>query len=487
MIINRDELRDRIYACFLGKNIGGTLGMPFENEPGMPPNVTFYTQDISEPTPNDDLDLQLVWLNAIKDRGPKGLSNRVLGEYWLNFIPPHWNEYGICKANMKAGLVPPLSGEYHNSVWKHSNGAWIRSEIWACMAPGCPDIAIQYAYEDASVDHGGGEGTNAALFTAAVESAAFVVSDRDELIRIGLSKMPPDCRVARAIKVALESYKQGKTWQEARAAVVADSEDVGPYNAAMNLGFITIGWMYGEGDFGKSICTAVNCGDDTDCTAATLGAIFGIILGKGGIPKEWAEPIGDKLVTSSIDRCSADFPRTLTELTEDVMWQVPHMLAAHKANVDVSPGKTDLTGIDVSALSDQAIAKVIWNRSPYAVSYDLVHTRVTLDYGREPDIVVGEPFTLKITLESLLPDSRHIELRWHLPDGWEITSSTPSHFTLHNWPGIAEFYKPVETAVEITPDAIYESTSRGILEVIAPGRPTVGLVPLLFFEGTEQA
>ena len=93
--------------------------------------------DTCEPLPNDDLDLQRVWLRALQQRGPRGIDSKALGEYWLNFIPPHWNEYGVCKSNLRAGLLPPLCGQYRNEEWKHSNGAWIRSEIWACLAPEC--------------------------------------------------------------------------------------------------------------------------------------------------------------------------------------------------------------------------------------------------------------------------------------------------------------------------------------------------------------
>jgi len=474
--INRDELRNKIYGCWLGKNIGGTLGGPYEGRREIL-DVKGYVTPKGEPMPNDDLDLQLVWLKAIEERGARGVNNRVLGEYWINYIPPPWNEYGIGKSNMKAGIVPPLSGEYHNP-WKHSNGAWIRSEIWACLAPGCPDIAIRFAYEDASVDHGGGEGTYAALFTAAVQSAAFVVSDRDQLIKIGLSKIPSGCRVARAIKVVLDAHKAGKTWQQAREAVVADSEDLGWFQAPANVAFVIVGWMYGEGDFGKSIRIATNCGDDTDCTAATLGATLGIILGKDAIPKEWTEPIGDSIKTVAIDRGSGWFPGTLAELTDHVMRQVAHMLAAYGADVEITGGASDLSAVSAKALSDQTVAKQIWDRSPYAVTYDFIHTRVTVDYGREPDIVIGEPFTLKVVLENQMPDSRHIELRWLLPEGWNITSSASGHIALHHWPG------RVEVAVEITPEIIIEGTNRAILEILAPGRPTVGLIPLVFLEGS---
>ena len=30
--LNLDEYRDRVYGCWTGKNIGGTLGAPFEEK-----------------------------------------------------------------------------------------------------------------------------------------------------------------------------------------------------------------------------------------------------------------------------------------------------------------------------------------------------------------------------------------------------------------------------------------------------------------------
>lgn len=40
--LNEAEFRDRVYACWTGKNIGGTLGMPFEGKQDLN-TVTFYT------------------------------------------------------------------------------------------------------------------------------------------------------------------------------------------------------------------------------------------------------------------------------------------------------------------------------------------------------------------------------------------------------------------------------------------------------------
>ncbi len=288
--------------------------------------------------------------------------------------------------------------------------------------------------------------------------------------------MVPDVLQFAAGKIVHDAHAEGKTWQEARELVVQDSADLGWFQAPANVAFVIIGWMYGENDFGKSICIATNCGDDTDCTAATLGATMGIILGKDGIPRNWVEPIGDRILTVAIDRGSIQVPGTLAELTDQVVDQVPLMLAAHGAPVAVSDAPTDLAGVDQLNMTDSAIARSIWSRSPFALTYDFIHTLVTLHYGREPDIKPGELFPISVTLTNKLPDCRHVELKWHLPEGWIVSPSAVNHATL--W---LDALNSTKVDVTITAPEIRGGAYRGMLEIIAFGRPTVGAIPLVFF------
>ena len=70
MTLNHDDYRRRVLGCWMGKNIGGTLGAPFEFIRQVN-HVSFYTQDLGgEPLPNDDLDLQLLWLVAMEEMRP---------------------------------------------------------------------------------------------------------------------------------------------------------------------------------------------------------------------------------------------------------------------------------------------------------------------------------------------------------------------------------------------------------------------------------
>ena len=125
MILNYAEFKDKVNACWIGKNIGGTMGTPYEGKREMQDIKGFVTKP-GEVLPNDDLDLQLVWLLAMEQIGPHNVNAATLGEYWVSFITPHWNEYGIGKCNLKRGLQAPLAGDYLNH-WKNSNGAWMIS------------------------------------------------------------------------------------------------------------------------------------------------------------------------------------------------------------------------------------------------------------------------------------------------------------------------------------------------------------------------
>ncbi len=269
--MNVKDFREKVEGCWMGKNIGGTLGAPFEGRRGAF-EIDFYTTDLAgQALPNDDLDLQLVWLNVAEKYG-RATNAAILGEYWLSYIVPNWSEYGNGMNNMRMGLVPPLSGSVRNPH-RDSCGAFIRSEIWACLAPGHPEVAVRYAYEDAVVDHST-EGVYGEVFCAAVQSAAFVENDKMKLIEIGLSWIPASCGIARGIRCVIESWKGGQDWKAARknllrevpdsfyAAYIGEPDPDLPrgetgYDAPANVGIFVLGWLYGEDDFGKSLCIGI--------------------------------------------------------------------------------------------------------------------------------------------------------------------------------------------------------------------------------------
>ena len=65
MKLTPEEYRRRVEGCWIGKNIGGTLGTPYEGKRELL-DIDGFASKAGEPLPNDDLDLQLAWLRAVR-------------------------------------------------------------------------------------------------------------------------------------------------------------------------------------------------------------------------------------------------------------------------------------------------------------------------------------------------------------------------------------------------------------------------------------
>lgn len=432
MNISNKVLRDKILGCWSGKNAGGVLGAPYEECPRMTHDIKFYSQELNgNPPGNDDVDLQLVFLNAVEKYG-KNVNSHILADYWMSHIVPNWSEYGMAKRNLRAGMLPPLSG-YVSNPYKDSNGAWIRTELWACLAPGHPEIAVRYAYEDAIVDHAD-EGVYSTVFCAAVESAAFVESDINKLIETGLSYIPKDCLTAKAIKLVIDCYNKGLTWEEARSELfkmypgtfgvtyvkcdeLSDEFPLGEpgMDAPNSIGIIIIGLLYGEDDFENSLCITVNCGEDTDCTAATVGAIIGIIKGNDALPEKWLKPLNGTINTCCIDLATnIPIPKNVYELTDRVMYCIPKMFEKENVffekegvgvktsdNLNCPPEHEYIQHISGNKKSQQLPIKTLVGLSPFCVRFEKEDLGVILDYVEEPYICPGETKTLKLIVWDL--------------------------------------------------------------------------------------
>lgn len=467
---NKAELRDKIYACWLGKNIGGTLGTPFEGRREVL-DVTGFNSEPGNPLPNDDLDLQLIWLLAVMERG-RDINERVLGEYWLEYISPYWNEYGVGKSNMTRGLIPPFSGEYENE-WKHSNGAWIRTEVWACLNPGLVEETIRYGYMDSCVDHGKGDGTYATIFVAAMESAAFVISDLRALIEIGLSKIPEDCRFAKFIRTVIEAHDSGKTWLEARNMVTdmaLSFKDLGWFQAPTNVAYAVIGLLYGDGDFKKTMLTAINCGDDTDCTGATVGSLLGIIGGTKVIPEDWKAYIGDKIVTVAINRGAAyGIPLSCTALTDKIMELHAVMLAGKP--VAVTDGETEIDAADSEKFKGKAFSDLLAAHSDYSFRTESVLAETWVDLEREPVLAPGEELGIKLSLNNRFRSQKHFAVRFILPEGWSYHGKQDISVKHMGNIAVGEYVIKAGDTVG--------AQNRVIIEITCEGHADVALIPLV--------
>ena len=406
--LDRDEFRDKVCACWLGKNIGGTLGAPYECKLHTHA-LTYYDPVPDGSAPNDDLDLQLVWLKMLEDEGIDP-SVRTFAEYWSRYAASYpWNEYGFFMRNFTRGLRPPVAGCFEN-YFVDEMGSPIRSEIWACLHAGDPQAAARMAWKDSALDHAGGEGTCGEMFWAAVEAAAFVEKDPLTLIRIGLNMIPLSSHVARAIREAIWCHENGLTWGDARDRIVQRFATIQPCNAVPNHAFTIIGWLYGT-DFGDRLCKAVNCGYDTDCTGATLGSVLGIVGGTAGIPAKWRDPVGDKIVLHKFTG-ECDPPATLDELTDRTV-ALAEKVAAEKATVAFGTG-TRLPADLLTRLFRNELAREALAQDIHAGVELVGGKEIWLHYGGEPVLYPGVGREIRVSVEDGAPAKIDLEV----PDGW---------------------------------------------------------------------
>jgi ADP-ribosylglycohydrolase len=265
--------------------------------------------------PNDDLDLQVLWVQVLDSLDKPIVNRHVFADAWLKHVAFPWDEYGVAIRNLRRGIKAPYCGSYDN-WFKDGLGAAIRSEIWACLAIGEPELAAKYAYEDACIDHAY-DGIYAEQFLAALESAAFIENNIDKLLDVGLSVIPAKCRLALAVKDTRQWCAESSNWLAIRQKIIDKWGSENFTDAVMNLPFAVMALLLGKGNFSKTVCLSVNCGRDADCTTATVGAIMGII-NPTGIEDKWLKPIGRKLV---INDAVADIthPGTLDEFTDQII------------------------------------------------------------------------------------------------------------------------------------------------------------------------
>ena len=130
--LNYETYLKKLHGCYLGKAVGGTLGMPREGTLTMA-EVSYYDPVPDAMVGNDDLDLQVIALEVLRRYGLP-VNAHDLAHCFTDHIRFYPDEYGVAAKNLSVGVYPPLSGKY-GSRFGAGMGAAIRSELWAALAP----------------------------------------------------------------------------------------------------------------------------------------------------------------------------------------------------------------------------------------------------------------------------------------------------------------------------------------------------------------
>lgn len=415
MKIDFNTYNKKVRSCFVGKSVGGTLGMRYEGSLDYH-EVNYYDPVPDKMLPNDDLDLQVINLESVMRSGLP-VSKYYLGETWKYHIVDHApDEYAVAVSNYNAKLSAPLSGIYRNKFYA-GMGSAIRSELWACLAPANPALAAKFAREDACTDHYS-DGIYAEMFLAAVESAAFVENNLLKLIEIGLKYIPDGVKLKNAFVDVINWWNDKKDIFSVRELIL-DKYIVDNWtDVTINLCFILLSLLSCDGSFDKAICTAASLGYDTDCTAATVGSIFGII-NPDGIDKKWTEPIGDALVLSP-GIVNMHEPKTINEFCDRIISVAGEVEKFYSTEVELSIPKNFYTAhISKPWTNDNKLIH-IWSENAKESLVCVKPFYVSIVY---PDTVAAIPlvennYSFKIT--NPLDKVVNIELTLSVPEGFNV-------------------------------------------------------------------
>ena len=327
------DLKDHIRGAWYGRIIGCLLGKPVEGirtnellpllkESGNYPMYRYIlSTDVTEEQKNnfrfrlagrcfaDTVDAAPV----DDDTNYTVLYQMVIDKYGRDFTPYDVARMWIAKQGKNAyctaervayvnfvnGYLPPDSAVYKNP-YREWVGAQIRGDYFGYINPGDPAAAADMAWRDASVSHIK-NGIYGELFASCAIACAAVTDDIDEILLGGLSHIPTTSRLYAAVMAVIDKFHQGVPAEKLFADLHTrwDEHNVHDWcHTISNAEIVAACLLYGKGDYGKSICMAVEQGFDTDCNGATIGSILGMRGGMNAIDACWLEPLHGKLRTS---------------------------------------------------------------------------------------------------------------------------------------------------------------------------------------------
>lgn len=321
---DKEELYKKIYGAWMGRICGCLLGKPLEGnktenfvpllkKSGNYPMHRYILStdetkgmhdgawaDVIENAPDDDdtnytILAQLLIENYGLDFTPEHVSRM-----WLDYQPPkaYWTAERIAYRNFVAGYWPPYSAVYKNP-YREWIGAQIRGDYYGYINPGNPELAAEMAWRDASISHVK-NGIYGEMFVAAMLACAAVTDNLEDIIRGGLAQIPYQSRLCQGILKIIDDFHNGTSQEACFARIHSlydEHNDHDWIHTISNASIVTASLLYGGGDYGRSICMAVETGFDTDCNGATVGSVLGMRNGVDCIGEQWKAPVHDKVDT----------------------------------------------------------------------------------------------------------------------------------------------------------------------------------------------
>ncbi len=259
-----------------------------------------YADEIDGMPVDDDTNYTVLAQEIIQKSG-RDFTPQDVAKAWLRYQgkDAYCTAERVAYCNFVKGYVPPESAVYKNP-YREWIGAQIRGDYFGYINPANPALAAEMAWRDASISHVK-NGIYGEMFIAAMLAVAATTSNVEEIILGGLAQIPHTSRLYEDVMSVIDAFR-AKAPKEECFCMIHDKYDEytvhGWCHTISNAMIVAAALLYGEGDYGKSVCMAVETGFDTDCNGATVGSVLGMANGIQSIPEYWTKPINNTLHTS---------------------------------------------------------------------------------------------------------------------------------------------------------------------------------------------
>jgi ADP-ribosylglycohydrolase len=262
-----------------------------------------FPDTIKNAPSDDDTNYTVMASNIIENYGSNFTSENV-AYTWLRSQPKdaYCTAERVAYLNIIKGYSVNDSAIYKNP-FREWIGAQIRADYFGYINPFDVETASEMAWRDARISHVK-NGIYGEMFVAAMLAASYSYDNIKDIISAGLSMIPATSRLYERLTRVIEFYDKGNTYEDFLKDLYVRYNDKDCYDwchTISNAEIVTAALLYGGGDFGKSICMAVQAGFDTDCNGATVGSVMGLKNGFDCIDRIWYEPLNGKLDTDIND------------------------------------------------------------------------------------------------------------------------------------------------------------------------------------------
>jgi len=300
--LSRADYIDRVHAVWLAQMIACKISWPHEHQIASTVWLDKFPRRYEHAVVDDDWYYEMIAIRAFEKYGA-GLTVEQLGAQWIENACGSWGSSKEARLNLLKELKPPATGHpRHNKLW-FTIGPQFSADVYGALAPGRVNLAGRLA-RDLGHINGYAEGTDGAVFMAAMVSLGFTETDPRVIVRKAAQLIHPSSPYRQCLDLVIAMAEQGKSFDEIVAAVEDrwHIEYPATNNAVPNGGIVAASVWFGEGDFLKTVNLAARAADftDADCNAANACAVIGAMHGMKALPSKLVAQLNDRIQGSEM-------------------------------------------------------------------------------------------------------------------------------------------------------------------------------------------